>query len=521
MGILVIPLIFMLGYVVLIVTDYVDNGQFNPDVLFRRIRRYTILMLVVILLTRYIEKNRLTEDVEVWSGEILEVAHTPSSTEWIPPKTVTYKDSDGRTIKREEPGRWIHHEAENEIKTSDNGWERVTHGIDENGNKVKFGDDYPASNEDLEKYYPVGRGTASVHSYENLLQLDTSIYSYEGEIDLDVYELPEYPIERENFRVKRAIGEFGVKNIADRVDEMNRYLNVELGKQVNFVLVNLGSYAEKEEAYALRAKWKNGKKNDYILAMSYDVSTKVVNWVLPISWTESFELNNRLVQDLTGATMEVDNLLGKVLTEIGNSYERKEMSDYAGYIKYKQSMLLGIIQAVIAVIILALMLALSLEHPTKSERDYMRRYGNKTRAGNGGDFGRMGQGGMVQGGNGGDFGRMGQGGMGQGGMGQGGMVQGGNGAGNGGGFGGFGGMVQVDSKCGYDEEEYDEDEYDEDEDEYDEDEDEYDEYDEDDEDEDEYDEDDEDEDDDDGVEYVKYVKYVKYVEYVKYDDEDA
>lgn len=309
----------------------------------KTIRNFAILMIVNIILAFTILKiSAMIQalDTEIWSGVIESVQHKEEYDEWIPPKKEV--DSNGKaTIVA---GHWVHHYAENSIKTSDGGWINVNKSMD---GMIKFNDNYPNTNNELAKFYSINSPTASFHSYHNKLKpkQTTSLYKYEGKIT--DYNLPKYP--------KSTIGYIGINraiNFNQQTNELLQQINSNLNyvhnKQVNLMFVKF-SNEPKDIVYALQDYWNNGNKNDYIVVCIEN--NNIIDFVHIISWTESYDLNIKVENYLTNQT---DSDWDKKIQDIGNliidNYTRKEMKDY-DYIKIEPTMKTFIFGAIVLIII--------------------------------------------------------------------------------------------------------------------------------------------------------------------------
>lgn len=287
-----------------------------------------------------IDYSMQTTDYEIWSGKITEVEHIEEWDEWIPPRTEEYTEttSDGKTVTKTRviPGYWQHHDAENYITTTDKGKEKVYETLD----GKEFTDDFVNSNKELEKYYPIGKPTASVHTYENKLKASYSIFKHK-DIDLNNFEnMPDYPVkENENLTVNRLIGNFKNKEVLNNyLDKVNTNLNdtsnpnnkdkVKSYKQVNLMFVNFGDKPE-DYGYALQDHWKNGAKNDFIVTYGTDKNNKPT-WCYAFSWTDVEILKT----DVREYIMSQDNLnnFEKVMDDISDmiekKFDRKQFKDF-------------------------------------------------------------------------------------------------------------------------------------------------------------------------------------------------
>lgn len=327
------------GLIVLSICFYIYS-QYDRYAEFSKLGITSIILILSFIFIQVSDYKHQTDDEEIWSGKIESVEHIEEWDEWIPPRTETYTttDSKGRTTThtRVIPGYWVHHDAENYVTTTDDGTNRVY----KVPNGKKLTDNFVNSTKELEEHYPIGRPTASVHSYENKLKASNSIFKHR-EINPDDFEgLPEYPTkDGEYFTVNRVFGKFDEKEkVEKKLDQINSVLNdtknpnnkenVKSYKQVNIMLVNFGNKPE-DYGYALQEYWENGAKNDVIITFGTDNNGKPT-WSYVFGWTDSEILKS----DLREYIMGLDNIkdFEKNLDEISNIVEdkfvRKEFAEF-------------------------------------------------------------------------------------------------------------------------------------------------------------------------------------------------
>lgn len=287
---------------------------------------YGITGVILSSLVYGISINSKVIDKEIWSGKIVSVEHNE---EWDEEITETYTDSKGKSHTRTYTK---HHSAENYIKTSDGGSILVNRSLD---NKIEFNDKFPNSKQELEKFYPIGTATSSVHYYKNKVAASYSIYKHK-EIDLRQYKnLPKYPIKDKTYiQVEdRFIGSIDNKeNVINKLNEVNSDLNSkEKKKQVNLVFVNLGDVGE-DYGFALQDYWEGGNKNDVIVSFAVD-STEKIKWVYPFSWADN-ESSEKLKIDVRNYLMENNELsnfeskIENIGTMIEKDFVRKQFADF-------------------------------------------------------------------------------------------------------------------------------------------------------------------------------------------------
>ena len=315
---------------------YLLSKEIRIDVVLTSICIMTVLFALII----FIDYKSQTDDYEIRSGEITGVEHKEEWVERIPEKIETYTetDSNGKMVTKTRviPAKYIHHEAENYVTTSDRGTFEVYETLD----GKKFTDYFVNSDKELEKYYPIGKVTSSVHKYENKIKASYSIFKHKN-IDLKDYKyLPEYPLKQNgDLNIDRLIGDFENKkelnNLLNRVnsrlndtDNPNNTNNTKSYKQVNLMFVNMGNVDE-DYGYALQDYWRNGAKNDFIVAFGTDKNNKPI-WCNTFSWSD-VEI---LKMEVSDYIMSKDNLgdfksvINNVSKMVEDKFERKQFKDF-------------------------------------------------------------------------------------------------------------------------------------------------------------------------------------------------
>jgi hypothetical protein len=345
---------------------------------------------LLILITMAISIYSQTSDKEVWSGYVVDWDHNEEWEEWVPPQTTCTTDSKGNQSCTTTPGYWIHHYAENYIKTTDDGWVSVSRFPD----GKKMDDSYPNDVKPLKEVWKKGSPTASTHRYENKVQASYSVFKNEG-IDLEDFKgLPEYPIKvRDYFHVDRMVGDFPNKKEANKkLEQWNSDLNVMIDdpdnkgkkrsyKQVNIIFVNVGSGKSEEYGMALQDSWENGNKNDFVISMSME-KDGTVNWVYPFSWSESENLklevkdyivNQKKIEDFSPIVDETSKM-------IEEQYVRKEFEDFS-YLHVDVGIVAQIIIWLITLAALILFGLFTYKHYEEEKRmaNYRNRYSNRHR----------------------------------------------------------------------------------------------------------------------------------------------
>lgn len=301
---------------------------------------FLLLSISVAAFSINIDITSKTTAIETWSGTIEKVYHKEEWDEWHEPTEYTTTDSDGHTTTHTTPGYWEHHSAVNWIKTTDGGTIYV--------NKLpdgKVADDYYINTtKELEKYFPIGSPSASIHTFENKVQTSYSVYKTNDVDETEYSGLPEYMTKTENYiEVNRFIGFKSNGESNKLLSEKNSWLNKDIPdpekegktrswKQVNLSFVNLGNNKSQDWGFALENKWQRGAKNDLIISLSTDESGKVL-WCYPISWSESelckIEIRNYVCSLTLKNESNYKDMINKVSDIVAEKFVRKEFADFS------------------------------------------------------------------------------------------------------------------------------------------------------------------------------------------------
>jgi hypothetical protein len=332
-------------FFVLIVGFILEYFVFNRKWLrFAAISAIALLMLGIVV---GIDFYARTADTEVWSGRIVDAQHKEEYDEWHPESCTTSTDDKGRTTRSCTPGYWEHHDAENHIKTTDNGWFSVSRSMD---GEVRFNDSFPNRTAELAKFFPEGTPSASTHTYVNKVQASYSIFKNKGIDPKDYPGLPKYPENVENYvSVPRFVGDIPDKDaIIDKLDEWNAELNKPVPdpdkpgktkpwKEVNLIFVNVGEDKPREYGLALQDSWQNGNKNDFTVSFSLNKDGTVA-WAYAFSWSE-VDILKLEVQDIlmgSGKITDFAPIVDKVANLVSEKFVRKQFADF-NYIQIELS----------------------------------------------------------------------------------------------------------------------------------------------------------------------------------------
>ncbi|WP_216625847.1 hypothetical protein [Paenibacillus planticolens] len=304
--------------------------------------RYVLVSVLAVILFAGVTVSDFflrTVDTEVWSGAVTDWQHKEEWDEWIAGSEECSTDSNGRKSCTKEPGHYKHHDAQNKIKTSDNGWFEVNESMD---GRTRFTDRYPNSTAELAKLFPLGTPSASTHLYVNKVRGSYSLFKH-SDIDLKDYpELPEYPgFVSEVLHVDRIVGAVPNKRKAlEALAAWNTELNkavpdpdhpgeTKSWKQVNLIFVNMGTDMPQEYGYALQDKWQNGNKNDFVVSFS-PAADGSMRWVHAFSWSEVDMLKLEVQDYMTaqGYGSDFVPIVDHVAQMVADQFVRKQFADF-------------------------------------------------------------------------------------------------------------------------------------------------------------------------------------------------
>lgn len=299
---------------------------------------FTALSILIMGITIAIDYSAQTTDTEIWSGYVEDWNHKEEWDEYIPPKTTCTTDSKGKQSCTTEPGYWVHHDAENKLKTTDNGWFDIHYTPD--GRRMN--DSFPNHTSELEKMFPYKTPTASKHSYVNKVKASYSIYKHQ-EVDLEKFpDLPAYPNKvRDTLYIDRIVGSVpNKKEATNTLNQINSDLNKMVPdpdnpkkkksyKQVNIIFVNVGEGKNKDYGFALQDKWGGGNKNDFVVAFSMDKKGNVA-WAYPFSWSEEELLKIEVKQYMESLkdVSDFNPIVTDVSKKVEEKFVRKQFEDF-------------------------------------------------------------------------------------------------------------------------------------------------------------------------------------------------
>ena len=303
--------------------------------------KVALASLAIVLLAFMIyslDISKQLEDTEVWSGTVVDWKHTEEWEEWIPPRKTCSTDVNGKESCITIPGYTLHHDATNQIKTSDNGWKKVKQSPDGRA----FDDEWPNDVEELKAFWPLGTPTASKHTYVNKVNASYSIYKHEKIDPMDYPDLPDYPDQsREGLYIDRIVGDVPNKEISNQLLSFhNSRLNEMIPdpenpektrswKQVNIIFVNVGENKTQDYGFALQDSWEGGNKNDFIISFSMNADG-TLNWVYPFSWSE-VELLKLEVRDYMmnlNTITDFEPIIEEVSKLVEEQFVRKQFADF-------------------------------------------------------------------------------------------------------------------------------------------------------------------------------------------------
>lgn len=318
------------GVIILIIVILFERIQqvFN----LARIILVTIIGVIAMIFVLGYDYDDQYYDQEVWSGLVVDWEHRPAWEETVPENCSEFSCTGGYTE---------YHPPENYIKTTDGGWIAVTQSPD---GRVKFNEEWPHKTEHLERYWPLGTYSASLHDYEiNKEALHATVKN--TDIDADEYsDLPAYPNRVAHaINIDRIVGQVPNKaealhSLAKANSEWSEYAaSPEDGEvrqpkenQANLIFVNLGPDRTPDYGLALQNAWKNGKRNDFIVSFSMNDDGKL-NWVYTFSWSEVETLKTAVQDEMMamGTIKDFVLVVEQISKLVADQYVQKDFSDYS------------------------------------------------------------------------------------------------------------------------------------------------------------------------------------------------
>lgn len=310
---------------------------------FLRVFIITLISTILMGITVAIDFTTQTMDTEVWSGQVTNWNHKEEWDEWHQPETTCTTTTDSKGNSKQEcktkPGYWEHHDAENYIYTTDNGWISVSKSPD----GKKFNDSWPNEVTILQQYWPNGTPSASAHTYVNKIQASYSTYRHK-DLKLEEYKyLPEYPKKVTGYiNVDRILGDVpnkdkALQSLAKWNTELNKTIpdpdkpgKTKSWKQVNLIFVNVGVDKPQEAGFALQDKWEGGNKNDFVVSFSTDKDGNII-WTYPFSWSE-VEILKIQIRDYMNSLKSVNDftpVVDQVANMVAKDFVRKQFADFS------------------------------------------------------------------------------------------------------------------------------------------------------------------------------------------------
>ena len=295
----------------------------------------------------------MTNDKEIWSGQVTVVKHIPAWLEYYEyavyrteyyTETESYTDSNGKTQTRTitksrqvfdhwEPSTQSHAEEfiehdtldhrenvtagfYNEVKSLFGGTETVTAGdrtTSSHASRMLSGDpnDYATINSKA-YIYPVHE----IRTWTNKIKAAPSVFSFASVPEgTNVFEYPEAD---NRYASNRLFGQVPIG-----VREWDQ-LNAVLGpmKKVNLIMINCGSKSL-EQAEWQKAKWLGGKKNDIVMCYGTSGNNNHADWAKVFGWSES-ELAKVQLQNLLLESKIDNSILPKIQDIIVKGYTIKD-----------------------------------------------------------------------------------------------------------------------------------------------------------------------------------------------------
>lgn len=182
----------------------------------------------------------------------------------------------------------------------------------------------------------IGEPASIEHSFTNYIKGDPDSLYNSKDINQDLYVIPIYPTVHGHYKLNRVINNSGLDNVL--VDKLNKNLNNGLRKlgnekQVN-VIVILTNNIDPMYKFAVENAWIGAKKNDVVIFLSLNSSNLQWSDVMTFAGNIGNEFFQVKLRDKLSEfeTYDPDKLSRVILTTIGQSYDRPEMTQFE-YVK--------------------------------------------------------------------------------------------------------------------------------------------------------------------------------------------
>lgn len=290
----------------------------------------------------------LTEDYEMWSGQVTSIEHHPR---WVEEyqqmrtrQVACGRDSNGNTKYRTETYYTIEHDTHPEHwlanRSFGSAFDAVEIGISDYNRLFKLfgskivdggkqsthhgGHRYSGDNQiyttknDTRYVEP----TTKTFYFENRIKAAPSVFSF-TEVPKEI-EVFEWPTCSSLFKSDRLLGT--ACNLIDiyKWDCMNS--DIGPNKLCNVIMVGFGRKGS-EYGQWQEAKWIGGKKNDIVICFGGGGTNKSANWCYVFGWTEK-EIVKKNIETILLNNSINDNIIKLIKSEIYKNYELKDWSKF-------------------------------------------------------------------------------------------------------------------------------------------------------------------------------------------------
>jgi hypothetical protein len=331
----------------------------REDITWKELVIQEVVIVVLIVGTFFISAFSKSQDVEIWSGNIVSKdKHSEYCTE-------SYKCRCHEVCS----GSGSNRSCSEECDTCYKHWYVTTWDARTSNGEIAYDeggcyDDRPREPKRFSQIV-VGEPTSIEHSYINYIKGNPDTIIKRVSVEKN-FSIPAYPEVYDWYRSTRflqvGVVEPNIKQFNDKLD----VLNAELGskKQVNIIIILT---TERDQMYVekLREVWIGGKKNDFVVVISVpdynqdSSSSKKIAWSQVMSWTDSEDAKvftkNRIMEL---GNLDVDKVLGIIKEEVSNRYVRKEMKDFE-YLKARIEPS-GLVKTIIAIISIGVSIGLTI-----------------------------------------------------------------------------------------------------------------------------------------------------------------
>ncbi len=283
------------------------------------------VLLAIVILGYFISRWTSTQDVEVWSGEIVKKEKNKVSCSHSYPCNPHPCNCDKNGCDTCWDTCYDH--------AYDWDWNLYTSNREDRVITVDRIDSQGSEEPPRWTQVKIGDPTAQAHDFTNYIKANPgSILRRSGVAELYKGLIPKYPNKIYDYYYCDRFLVVGDVNVPG-IEKWNRQLNVtnaDLGakKKMNIVVVAV-ALNEPEYAYALEEAWIGGKKNDLVIVIGIPSYPKI-EWVSIFSWSTAEDLKVELRDAIIRVgTMERREEIGKLIYQMADEkFIHRHMDDF-------------------------------------------------------------------------------------------------------------------------------------------------------------------------------------------------